>query len=119
MGINLGLSNQHAKSVTLVLSLQTGHVSPQFHVKWDNKFETVRKSLGNESPLSKWQEECGFRARTSQGSQRLEQKRKLQREEDLIVIEGEEPLDDQDPNGEGTEAESTAGPRRSARIRSC
>ena len=117
MGVNLGLSNQHAKSVTLVLSLQTGHVSPQFHVKWDNKFETVRKSLGNESPPSKWQEECSFKARTNRASQRLEQKRKLQREEDLKDVEGEEPMAGQDPNEEAAQTESTEQPRRSARIR--
>lgn len=35
MGIYLGHSKQHAKSVALVLSLETGLVSPQFHVKMD------------------------------------------------------------------------------------
>jgi hypothetical protein len=39
--------------VALVLSLSTGHVSPQFHLKFDDFFETVQdtKTL----PQSKWQ----------------------------------------------------------------
>lgn len=60
MGINLGMSTQHARSVALVLNLKTGHVSPQFHVSFDSKFETVRGSLGNLSPPSDWQKMCGF-----------------------------------------------------------
>jgi hypothetical protein len=60
MGIYLGMSMQHARSVALVLNLKTGHVSPQFHVTFDPKFETVRQSLGNMSPPSEWQKMCGF-----------------------------------------------------------
>jgi hypothetical protein len=63
MGIYLGMSMQHARSVALVLNMGTGHVSPQFHVKLDPKFETVRCSLENISPESKWQIECGFKER--------------------------------------------------------
>jgi hypothetical protein len=48
--------------VALVLNLKTGHVSPQFHVIFDPKFETVRHSLGNLSPPSEWQKLCGFKA---------------------------------------------------------
>ena len=55
------MSTQHARTVALVLNLTTGHVSPQFHVKFDTKFESVRESLGNLTPESKWQEECGFK----------------------------------------------------------
>jgi hypothetical protein len=41
------------RSVALVLSLTTGYVSPQFHLKFDDFFETVQetKSL----PRSRWQ----------------------------------------------------------------
>jgi hypothetical protein len=56
------MSMQHACTVALVLNLKTGHVSPQFHVTFDPKFETVRHSLGNFSPPSEWQKLCGFRA---------------------------------------------------------
>ena len=60
MGVYLGMSMQHARSVALILNLKTGHVSPQFHVTFDPKFETVRQSMGNLSPPSEWQNICGF-----------------------------------------------------------
>ena len=48
MGINLGPSPRHARSVALVLSISTGLVSPQYHVKFDEFFETIdRKSHCN------------------------------------------------------------------------
>jgi hypothetical protein len=62
-GVNLGISNQHARSIVLVLNLTTGHISPQFHVKFDPKFQTVRESLGNLAPQSEWQAKCGFKPR--------------------------------------------------------
>jgi hypothetical protein len=53
MAIYLGFSPRHARSVALVLSLATGYASPQFHLKFDDFFETVQdvKSL----PQLKWQ----------------------------------------------------------------
>jgi hypothetical protein len=81
MGIYLGMSMQHARSVALVLNLKTGHVSPQFHVTFDPKFETVRQSLGNLSPPSEWQKMCGFTSTTSkvQGFKQAQQEdQKLQ-----------------------------------------
>eukprot|EP00978_Attheya_sp_CCMP212_P015750 scaffold40797_cov63-Attheya_sp.AAC.7 len=47
LGINLGFSPQHLRSVALVLSLSTGLLSPQFHVEFDDLFETVGKRAGN------------------------------------------------------------------------
>jgi hypothetical protein len=41
LGIYLGPSPRHARSVSLVLNLNTGLVSPQFHVKHDEFFETI------------------------------------------------------------------------------
>ena len=41
LGIYLMPSLSHARSVALVLNACTGHVSPQFHVKFDDWFETV------------------------------------------------------------------------------
>ena len=38
VGVNLGQSPIHNQNVALVLNLDTGHVSPQFHVKFDNSF---------------------------------------------------------------------------------
>ena len=42
VGIYLGPSPQHANNVGLILSLSTGLTSPQFHVKYDSEFATVR-----------------------------------------------------------------------------
>jgi hypothetical protein len=50
--INLGPSPRHASSVNLVLKLATGLFSPQFHVQFDDFFETVRPSAGNERTFS-------------------------------------------------------------------
>lgn len=41
LGIYVGHSPCHAGSVTLVLNPKTLHVSPQFHVVFDNNFLTV------------------------------------------------------------------------------
>ena len=60
IGINIGHSPQHARTITLVLSLTTGCVSPQFHIKVDNKFETLRTVYGGHPPKSLWQEKCYF-----------------------------------------------------------
>jgi hypothetical protein len=47
--------------VSLVLSLETGLVSPQFHVRYDDFFETVRRSSQNPTTLSHWQKLAGFK----------------------------------------------------------
>ncbi len=67
------MSMQHARSVALVLNLKTGHVSPQFHVTFDPKFEAVRQSLGNLSPSSGWQKLCGFKASSPSRLQGIKQ----------------------------------------------
>ena len=41
MGQFLGFSRQHSSTVALVRNLHTGYVSPQYHVVFDDKFETV------------------------------------------------------------------------------
>jgi hypothetical protein len=41
LGLFLGFSDLHSSLVPLVLNVATGHKSPQFHVIFDNKFETV------------------------------------------------------------------------------
>lgn len=56
VGIYLGRSPHHPRNVALVLSPTTGLVSPQFHVKFDSSFSTV-KDLKIES---KWQLKAGF-----------------------------------------------------------
>ena len=60
VGIYLGQSPQHARTVALVLSIETGLTSPQFHIKVDSTFQTMRKSFGEQLPKSLWQEKCQF-----------------------------------------------------------
>ncbi len=84
VGIYLGRSPQHARSVALVLNLETGHVSPQFHVVFDPSFQTIKCSFGGQPPVSHWQAKCGFTnevaeqpsppppARVSEGTRRQE-----------------------------------------------
>ena len=62
IGIYVGTSPRHSRKVALVLNLETGHVSPQFHVVVDDFFETLRPSAGNVIPKSKWQRITGLRA---------------------------------------------------------
>jgi hypothetical protein len=42
------------------LNLETGLVSPQFHVSFDDHFETTRKGASVLLPASKWQEKAHF-----------------------------------------------------------
>ena len=65
MGLYLGMSMVHARSVALVLNLDTGHVSPQFHIKFDSRFETVR-AIG--PATTDWQRACYFRAQQTVSS---------------------------------------------------
>jgi hypothetical protein len=60
VGIFLGQSPQHARTVALVLDLNTGLISPQFHVKMDPTFQTMRTSFEDQPIKSMWMEKCGF-----------------------------------------------------------
>jgi Reverse transcriptase (RNA-dependent DNA polymerase) len=60
VGVYLGRLAQHAQSVALVLSLQSGLVSPQFHVAFDSAFHTMRQEMGDDLPPSLWQQKTGF-----------------------------------------------------------
>ena len=48
----LGHSPVHAGSVALVLNLTTGHVSPQFHVVFDDEFSTVENLRNGSEPVN-------------------------------------------------------------------
>jgi hypothetical protein len=58
VGIYVGKSLRHARSVSLVLNPRTGLVSPQYHCKYDDTFETVRGL--REDTHGTWKEKCGF-----------------------------------------------------------
>eukprot|EP00957_Ditylum_brightwellii_P172951 13167476-Ditylum_brightwellii.AAC.1 len=60
LGINLGLSPVHKKNVNLVLNLDTGLASHQFHVQYDDLFELVRPGMNNSPITSLWQQKCGL-----------------------------------------------------------
>ena len=64
LGVYLGSSPNHARSVALVLNPRTGHVSPQFHIKFDDFFETVQaKSTDLDTPDPDWKYLSGFATR--------------------------------------------------------
>ena len=48
----MGKSTSHASSVGLIRNLNTVFVSPQFHVAYDNKFETVIGGYDENDSLS-------------------------------------------------------------------
>jgi hypothetical protein len=61
VGVYIGISPTHARSVSLILSLKTGLASPQFHVKHDDLFETTDSRAGRfRLPKSKWQALAGL-----------------------------------------------------------
>ena len=61
LGVYLGPSPNHARSIALVLKPRTGHVSPQFHVKFDDFFETVQsKATDLDAPDPEWKYLSGF-----------------------------------------------------------
>ena len=60
IGINLGYSPRHAHSVSLVLNIETGLVSPQYHCSYDDLFETTTGTQARSIPRSKWQYKAGL-----------------------------------------------------------
>jgi transposase InsO family protein len=60
VGINLGYSPRHAHSVSLILNLETGLVSPQFHCSYDDLFETTTGTQARSIPRSRWQYKSGL-----------------------------------------------------------
>ena len=57
VGAYVGRYPIHAGNVSFILNLSTGHVSPQFHVVFDEKFSTV-PSLKNGSVPASWKFIC-------------------------------------------------------------
>ena len=64
MGVYLGPSPHHARTVHMILSTQSGHVSPQFHVRFDDMFETLNDKIN--VPPSRWQAKCGLTSQLPQ-----------------------------------------------------
>ena len=51
-GQYLGKSSAHASSVGLIRNLRTGYISPQFHVVYDNLFQTVMGGYEDNDAIS-------------------------------------------------------------------
>ena len=64
VGVFIGRSPVHNKQVALVLDRHTGYVSPQFHVKVDKGFYTLKQ----ETMGSRWQYSTGFKQDQSRAS---------------------------------------------------
>ncbi|KAL7485090.1 hypothetical protein ACHAW6_010683 [Cyclotella cf. meneghiniana] len=60
LGLNLGPSPFHARNVYLVLNLTTGLVSPQYHCRFDDFFETVRLNGPDVTTSANWKHLAGF-----------------------------------------------------------
>jgi len=60
VGINLGYSSRHALNVSLILNLQTGLVSPQYHWQYDDLFEATTGTQARSIPTSQWQYKAGL-----------------------------------------------------------
>ncbi len=58
VGIYLGKSPRHARNVSLVLNPRTGMTSPQYHMTFDDNFDTVREL--KEDSHGWWLQKCGF-----------------------------------------------------------
>ena len=67
LSVYLGPSPNHTWSVALVLNPCTGHVSPQFNVKFDDFFETVQKKPTDlDTPEPEWKYLSGFATQKGQ-----------------------------------------------------
>jgi hypothetical protein len=54
LGVFLGFSSLHSSQVPLVMNVDSGKISPQFHVIFDDKFETVLSLAPEESIGDQW-----------------------------------------------------------------
>ena len=55
-GVFVGFSPNHGSEVPLILNPRTGHISPQFHVVFDDSFSTVASLQDIDEPPSFWNE---------------------------------------------------------------
>ena len=99
IGLYLGRSPQHSRNVALVLNLTTARVSPQFHVKIDNMFHSVKNATKQERPKSTWQIAAGFvREKASKDASPQAEPNAPTQNEELAEI----------PRNEATEQQNTA-----------
>jgi len=63
IGINLGFSPRHAHSVSLILNIEKGLESPQFHCMYDDLFETTTGTQSRLIPKAQWHHKAGLTER--------------------------------------------------------
>ena len=61
LGIYLGPSPRHARSVSLVMNPSNGLVSPQFHISHDEFFETIDRKF--KEPMAPWKTLAGIKGK--------------------------------------------------------
>ena len=61
LGLNLGPSPFHARNVYLILNLTTGLVSPQYHCRFDDFFETTRHNKPDIVTSATWKQLAGLK----------------------------------------------------------
>ena len=133
LGIYLGPSPRHARTVSLVMNPSNGLVSPQFHVSHDEFFETVDRSSGE--PTAPWKILTGIRGKGAIRTEVSENHRTNQRFRDTtdrvqvtnedtqslqdeIEIEGEQESSQQtDLHAEESTRPTTSISRVSGRVR--
>ena len=83
LGVFLGFSTLHSSQVPLVMNTLTGKILPQYHVIFDDKFETVLSMDKHESVEAQWKfisrlgQECEYESNTSpEGDSHLENPKK-------------------------------------------
>ena len=74
VGIYLGHSPYHGKNVALILDRTTGLVSPQFHVRYDPQFHTVKQDYFD----SQWQIKAGLKRGNTSATRAERAKRRHQ-----------------------------------------
>ena len=57
-GVFLGISRIHSSEVPFVLNLQTGSITTQFHVVFDDSFSTVASIERESNPPDHWADLC-------------------------------------------------------------
>jgi hypothetical protein len=66
IGVYLGQSMQHARTIMLILSLQSGNVSPQFHCQVDDTFSSIMGANVSLIPKSEWQYKAKLKQKEEQ-----------------------------------------------------
>ena len=102
IGVYLGKSPHHNRNVALILNRETGLVSPQYHISYDEEFRTVI----NDEYDSLWKIKAGFVAR-----------QKPQQHEKVVATKGVRPTKDNNnrvllPSEGGKDSKMSANVRK-------